>query len=224
VGNRREIVDLSHVVEDGMITYKGLPAPIICDYLSREESRSHYAEGTEFHIGKIEMVANTGTYVDAPSHRFADGKDLSELSLDSLADLETVIIRPDKEKGRAMGRDRFESLGDIANKAVLVNTGWDANWGTDRYFEGHPFLTQEAAEYLVDAGVALVGIDSLNIDDTEDGKRPVHTTLLGADIAIAEHLRGLDQLPDRGCKFFAVPVKVRGLGTFPVRAFAVIER
>ena len=224
MGNRREIIDVSHAVEDGMITYKGLPAPVICDYLSREESRSHYAEGTEFHIGKIEMVANTGTYVDAPFHRFAVGKDLSELPLGSLADLETIIVRSDQDGERAIGRDRFEDLGDLVNKAVLVNTGWDANWRTDRYFEGHPFLAREAAEYLVDAGAALVGIDSLNIDDTEDGKRPVHTTLLAADIPIAEHLRGLDCLPDRGCKFFAVPVKVRGFGTFPVRAFGVVER
>jgi kynurenine formamidase len=221
-GQPHQVIDVSHAVEDGMITYKGLPAPIICDYLSHEESRKHYAEGTEFHIGKIELVANTGTYVDAPFHRFADGKDLSELPLDSLANLETVVVRPDG--GRVIDRDRFENLGDLAGKAVLVNTGWDANWRTDQYFEGHPFLTREAAEYLVEAGAALVGIDSLNIDDTEDGKRPVHTALLGADIPIAEHLCGLDQLPDRGCRFFAVPVKVKGFGTFPVRAFAMIER
>lgn len=224
MGDRREIIDVSHAVEDGMITYKGLPAPVICDYLSREESRSHYAEGTEFHIGKIEMVANTGTYVDAPFHRFAEGKDLSELPLDSLADLEAVVVRHDASAGRAVGRDRFEGLGDVSNKAVLVNTGWDANWRTDRYFEGQPYLTREAAGYLVGAGASLVGIDSLNIDDTEDGERPVHTALLGADVPIAEHLRGLDRLPDRGCRFFAVPVKVKGFGTFPVRAFGVIER
>ncbi len=224
MGNRREIIDVSHAVEDGMITYKGLPAPVICNYLSHEESRSHYAEGTEFHIGKIEMVANTGTYVDAPFHRFADGKNLSELPLDSLADLETIIVRSDQDGERAIGRDCFEDLGDLVNKVVLVNTGWDANWRTDQYFEGHPFLAREAAEYLVDAGAALVGIDSLNVDDTEDGKRPVHTTLLGADIPIAEHLRGLDRLPDRGCKFFAVPVKVRSFGTFPVRVFGVVVR
>ena len=159
MGNRREIIDGSHAVEDGMITYKGLPAPLICDYLSHEESRSHYAEGTEFHIGKIEMVANTGTYVDAPFHRFADGKDLSELPLDSFADLETIIVRSDQDGERAIGRDRFADLGDLVNKAVLVNTGWDANWRTDRYFEGHPFLAREAAEYLVDADAALVEIE-----------------------------------------------------------------
>jgi arylformamidase len=220
-GTQSAMVDLSHTVEDGMVTYKGLPAPTICDYLSREESRRHYAEGTEFHIGKIEMVANTGTYVDAPFHRYADGKDLSELSLSSLADLEAVVISFDVSRGRAVGRELFEGLGNLSGKAVLVHTGWDANWGTEAYFEGHPFLTGEAAGHLADRGAALVGIDSLNIDDTDDGQRPVHTALLEAEIPVAEHLRGLDRLPDRGARFFAVPVKVRGFGSFPVRAFGI---
>ncbi len=222
-GPRRALVDLSHTVEEGMITYKGLPAPIICDYLSREESRALYAEGTEFQIGKIEMVANTGTYVDSPFHRYAGGKDLSELPLDSLADLEAVVLRHGEGDGPAVDRDRFEDLGDIAGKAVLVNTGWDGHWRTDRYFEGHPFLTREAAELLVERGAALVGIDSHNIDDTGDGARPVHTALLGAEIPICEHMTGLSALPDRGSRFFAVPAKVRGFGTFPVRAFGVME-
>ncbi|MGF1471243.1 MAG: cyclase family protein [Rubrobacteraceae bacterium] len=220
---KRRVFDVSHEVEDGMITYKGLPAPVVCDYLSREESREHYAGDTEFHVGKIELVANTGTYVDSPFHRFADGKDLSELPLASLADLETIVLRFDLDRGRAIGPEYFEGLGDLAGKAVLVHTGWDARWRTDRYFEGHPFLTAAAAEYLVGSDAALVGIDSLNIDDTEDGYRPVHTALLGAEIPIAEHLRGLGQLPDRGARFSAAPVKVRGFGTFPVRAFAVVE-
>lgn len=219
----RQVFDVSHEVEDGMTTYQGLPAPVVCDYLSREESRAHYAGDTEFHIGKIELVANTGSYVDSPFHRFAEGKDLSELPLSSLVDLDTVILRFDTNKGRVIGRDYFEELGDLADKAVLVHTGWDEHWRTDRYFEDHPFLTADAAEYLVDAGAALVGIDSLNIDDTEDGYRPVHTTLLGADVPIAEHLCGLDQLPDHGIRFSAAPVKVKGFGTFPVRAFAVVE-
>jgi arylformamidase len=213
------IIDVSHPVEDGMITYKGLPVPVICDYLGREESRSHYAEGTEFHIGKIEMVANTGTYVDSPFHRYPDGKDLAELPLSSLADLDTVVVR--HNAGRAVDRDVFEGL-DLAAKAVLVNTGWDANWRTDAYFEGHPFLTARAAEFLADSGAALVGIDSLNIDDTDDGRRPVHTVLLGEEIPIVEHMRGLEELPDRGARFFAVPVKVRDFGTFPVRAFCTV--
>jgi kynurenine formamidase len=216
-----QTIDLSHEVEDGMITYKGLPAPVICDYLSREESRSHYAEGTEFHIGRIEMVANTGTYVDAPFHRFADGRDLAGLPLASLADLDTLVVRHDTGRGRAVGRGAFEGL-DVAGKAILVNTGWDANWRTDAYFEGHPYLTAEAARFLADSGVALVGIDSLNIDDTDDGRRPVHTVLLGEEIPIVEHMRGLENLPDLGARFFAVPVKVGRLGTFPVRAFGLV--
>ena len=211
---RRTLVDVSHEVEDGMITYKGLPAPVVCDYLSREESREHYAEGTEFHIGKIEMVANTGTYVDAPFHRFADGKDLSELPLSSLADLDAVVLRHDLAHGRAIDAEAFEEVGELTGKAVLVHTGWDAHWRTDRDFEDHPFLTRASAEYLADAGAALVGIDSLNVDDTEDGKRPVHTILLGEEIPICEHLRGLSAVPDRGAKFFAVPVKVKVSGRF----------
>ncbi|MGB3633600.1 MAG: cyclase family protein [Rubrobacteraceae bacterium] len=222
-GAMRQVFDVSHEVEDGMITYKGLPAPVVCDYLSRKQSREHYAGGTEFHVGKIELVANTGTYVDSPFHRFADGKDLSELPLTSLVDLDAVILRFDPARGRAIGWEHFEDLGDLTGKAVLIHTGWDVHWRTDRYFEGHPFLTEDAAEYLVRNGAALVGIDSLNIDDTEDGYRPVHTTLLGSEIPVAEHLRGLEQLPERGARFSAAPVKVKEFGTFPVRAFAVVE-
>ena len=222
---RRETIDVSHVIEDGMVTYKVLPAPVVCDYVSREESREHYAEGTGFNIGRIEMVANTGTYLDSPFHRYAGGKDLSELPLSSLANLETVVARHDPATdGRAVDRSAFEGL-DVVGKAVLVNTGWDAHWRTDRYFEGHPFLTKGAAELLAGSGAALVGIDSLNMDDTEDGRRrPVHTVLLGAEIPIVEHLlRGLDGLPDGGARFSAVPVKVKGLGTFPVRAFVTVD-
>ena|SRR5688572_18152216 len=214
--------DLSHAIEDGMITYKGLPAPVICDYLSREQSRSIYAEGTEFHIGKIEMVANTGTYLDSPFHRYADGKDLSELPLSSLAALDGVVVRPEHTGGRAIGASAFRGL-EVRGKAVLVRTGWDTHWRTDQYFEGHPFLTRDAAEYLARAGVALVGIDSLNIDDTDDFQRPVHSILLGAEIPIVEHMRGLEQLPRAGFRFFAVPPKVKAFGTFPVRAFATIS-
>lgn len=222
-GGRHETIDISHALEEGMVTYKGLPAPILCDYLSREQSREHYAEGTEFHIGKIEMVGNTGTYIDSPFHRYAGGKDLSELPLSSLADLEAVVVRHDPVTGgRAVDRGAFEGL-DVAGKAVLVNTSWDAHWRTDRYFEGHPYLTEGAAELLAGSGAAIVGIDSLNIDDTEDGRRPVHTILLGAEIPIVEHLRGLNGLPDHGVRFSAVPVKVKGFGTFPVRAFVTVD-
>jgi kynurenine formamidase len=215
------LVDVSHVVESGMVTYKGLPAPLVCDFLSREASRDVYALGTEFHIGKIEMVANTGTYLDAPFHRFADGMDVSELPIERVANLPGFVVRVEPGR-RAVTRDLFRGL-DIRGKAVLVHTGWDAHWRTDRYFEGHPFLTADAAEFLASAGAALVGIDSLNIDDTAEMTRPVHTALLRSGVPIAEHLTGLAKLPDEGFRFFAVPVKVKGMGTFPVRAFGMTE-
>jgi arylformamidase len=216
-----KLIDLSHEVEHGMITYKGLPAPIICDFLSREDSRKHYAEGTEFNIGKIEMVANTGTYVDSPFHRFADGIDLSELPLESLADLEGLVV-PAQDHERAISAKVFEGL-QIKGKAVLIHTNWSRHWRTDRYFEGHPFLTRDAAELLVEAGAAFVGVDTYNIDDITDGTRPAHTVLLGNRIPICEHMRGLGNLPDSGFRFHAVPVKVKAVGTFPVRAYAVLD-
>ena len=210
------LIDLSHTIEHGMITYRGLPAPLICDFLSREASRKIYAEGTEFQIGRIDMVSNTGTYLDSPFHRYADGKDLAQLPLESLAGLAGVVVRCDEH---AIDREVFEGL-DLGGKAVLVRTGWDRHWRTDAYFEGHPFLTEAAAQYLVAAGVKLVGIDSYNIDDTGDGRRPVHTALLGNEIPIVEHMTGLEHLPAGGFEFFAVPPKVQAFGTFPVRAFA----
>jgi arylformamidase len=216
------LIDVSHTVEDGVITYKGLPAPIICDFLSREASRRMYAEGTEFQIGKIELVGNTGTYLDSPFHRFADGKDLAALDLACLVDLECVVVRAASHGERAIGPAAFEGL-SLRGRAVLVHTGWDRHWRTDQYFEGHPFLTAESARVLVEAGAALVGIDSYNIDDTADGRRPVHTALLGAEIPIVEHLCGLERLPHVGSRFFAAPVKIKGFGTFPVRAFAIAD-
>lgn len=217
------LIDVSHTVEDGLISYKGLPAPVICDYISREASRQYYAPGTEFQIGKIEMVANTGTYVDAPFHRYEDGLDLAELPLTSLANLDTVVVRADYRAGRAVDVEAFRDI-DVEGKAVLVHTGWSAHWKTDQYFEGSPYLTKAAATYLRDAGVRLVGIDALNIDDTDDGHRPVHTVLLGSEIPVVEHLTGLHRLPDTGFRFFAVPVKVKAFGTFPVRAFGLVGR
>jgi arylformamidase len=214
-----KLIDLSHIVEHGMITYKGLPAPIICDYLSREASHARYAPGTEFQIGKIEMVANTGTYLDSPFHRYADGADLSQLELESLANLDCVVVRLTEHRGRAIDALPFD-LPQLKGKALLVHTGWDAHWRTDQYFEGHPHLTGPLADQLVAAGVTLVVIDSFNIDSIDDGTRPVHSALLGAGIPIVEHLCNLAAVPERGARFFAVPVKVKGMGTFPVRAFA----
>ncbi len=212
------LVDVSHTVEHGLVTYKGLPAPIICDFLSREESRKHYSAGTEFHIGKIEMVANTGTYLDSPFHRFADGKDLSQLRLEQLADIPAIKIRAAGD--RAIDRSHFPDEKELAGKAVLIETGWSRHWNTVQYFEGHPYLTRDAAQFLAAAQVTLVGIDSMNIDNTGDGTRPAHTVLLGREIPIVEHLADLSGLPEANFNFFAVPVKVKAFGTFPVRAFA----
>lgn len=216
------LIDVSHTIFDGLITYRGLPAPLICDFLSREESRTHYAAGTEFHIGRIEMVANTGTYIDSPFHRYADGVDIAGLDLAQIASVPGVVVRCGALPPRAIDVAAFAGRA-VQGKAVLVHTGWDRHWNSDAYFEGHPFLTAAAATWLRDAGAVLVGIDSLNIDDTADGVRPVHSTLLGAGIPIVEHLRGLERLPDTGFRFFAVPARVQGMGTFPVRAFASLE-
>jgi kynurenine formamidase len=224
------LIDLSHVIVHGLETYRGLPPPVISEFMSRERSRGHYAPGTEFHIGKIEMVANTGTYLDSPFHRHADGDDLAQLGLERLADLEGVVVRAPFERGRAIDAAAFEGLRDarggapdLRGRAVLVHTGFDRHWRTERYFSGNPFLTDAAARHLVERGVALVGIDSLNIDDTADGRRPVHTRLLAAGIPIVEHLTNLAALPDALFRFFAVPPKVRSFGTFPVRAFARVD-
>jgi kynurenine formamidase len=211
------LVDLSHTIEDGLITYKGLPAPVICDFWSREASRGFYEDGSEFQIGRIDMVANTGTYLDCPFHRFADGDDLSQVALERTASLDAVVVRADGIQ--AVDVDYFDGM-NVGGKAVLVHTGWDRHWRTDAYFEDHPFLTPAAADHLASAGAALVGIDSHNIDDTRVRTRPVHTRLLGAGVLIVEHMTNLRGLPDSGFRFSAVPPKVKGMGTFPVRAFA----
>ena len=219
-----ELIDVSHTIDDGMITYKGLPAPIISEHLSREESRKHYSAGTEFHIGKIEMVANTGTYMDSPFHRYPTGRDLSMLDLYSLANVDGVVIRHVEKEKREIDSSLLRGV-DVKGKAVLFQTDWDLNWRTEKYWSGkHPFIGEAVAQFLADAGAMLVGIDSYNIDSTADGNRPAHSVLLGHDIPIVEHLCGLRALPDNGFKFFAVPVKVRKFGTFPIRAFALISK
>ena len=210
------LIDLSHAVEDGMTTYKGLPGPHICDYWTREHSAQFYEDGSSFQIGRIDMVANTGTYLDAPFHRFEEGADLALLPLERLAGLDAIVMR---SAGPAIDVAAFEAL-DVAGKAVLVHSGWDRHWRTAVYFEGHPFLTEAAARLLAERGAALVGIDSHNIDDTAVPRRPVHTILLGAGIPICEHLTNLAALPDSGFRFTAAPPKISGMGTFPVRAFA----
>jgi arylformamidase len=216
------IIDLSHTIEHGMITYKGLPAPIICDHISHLQSRGSYAPGTEFQIGRIDMVANTGTYIDTPYHRYPGGTDLSTTPLPNTAHIPGVVVRVTGIASRAIDWTNFASI-DVSRRAVLVNTGWDRHWRTDRYFEGHPFLTRAAAEYLRDQGAVLVGIDSLNIDDTGDPTRPVHSILLGAGIPIVEHLTNLAALPIDGFTFSAAPPKIAAMGTFPVRAHAILQ-
>ena len=216
-----KIVDLSHVIEEGMTTYPGLPGPHICDFWTREGSAVNYDDGSSFHVGRIDMVANTGTYIDAPFHRYADGADLAGLSLRSLADLPAIIVRQPWENGIRVDVEAFDGH-ECGGKAVLVHTGWDRHWRTGRYGKEHPFLASEAADWLAENGAILVGIDSNNIDDTRVRARPVHSKLLGAEIPICEHLTGLGQLPDSGFRFSAVPPKVRGMGSFPVRAYAVL--
>lgn len=219
IGSKRnQLIDLSHAVENGMITYKGLPAPVIADHRSRVDSREYYASGVEFHIGKIEMVGNTGTYIDAPFHRYPDGKDLSQLPLESIANIPGIRISTGS--ALAIGVEHFEGL-DLLHKAVLVHSGWSRHWLSNAYFENNPFITAQAAEFLVKSGVALVGIDSVNIDDMNDRARPVHSILLQAEIPVVEHLTNLDALPSEAFKFFAVPVPIKQFGSFPVRAFAI---
>jgi arylformamidase len=216
----RRFVEISHPIDPGMITYAGLPGPVVSEHLTREASRSHYSDGTTFSIGRVEMVANTGTYVDAPFHRFGNGADVAGLPLDRLADVDGIVI-----DATATGREVDASLfgrGDLRGKAVLVRTGWSRHWRTPAYFENHPYLTRAAAERLVDAAPALVGIDSLNIDDTRDGSRPAHTLLLGAGIPIAEHLTNLHDLPESGFRLHCVPAPFHGMGSFPVRGYAIL--
>lgn len=216
------LIDLSHTIEHGLVTYKGLPAPVICDYLSRAESRARYAPGTEFQIARIDMVANTGTYLDCPFHRFEHGKDLSEITLKSFTDLEGIVISVPYTESLAVTLDHVRNH-EIRGRAVLIHTGWAEHWNTEKYYEHHPYVTAEAAAYLRDCHVALVGIDSHNIDDTTGNDRPVHTTLLGADILLVEHLCNLHLLPHEGFTFSAVPPKFKGVGTFPVRAMAKVR-
>ncbi len=212
------LIDLSHAVEDGMVTYKGLPAPHICDFWDRASSAAHYDDGSTFQIGRIDMVANTGTYLDTPFHRYAEGDDLAAVALDRLAHLDGLCVGAE---GMEVGAELFDGL-DVAGKAVLVHTGWDRHWRTDAYPEDHPFLAEAAARLLAGRGAALVGIDSYNIDDTRTRRRPVHTILLGAGVLVVEHMTGLSALPASGFRFTAAPPRIAGMGTFPVRAFAAI--
>jgi kynurenine formamidase len=221
--SERQIVDLSHPIRHGMVTYPGLPGPEITDHLTRAASEEVYDPGVTFHIGRISMVANTGTYVDSPFHRYAEGADLGATTLDRLVDLDGVLVRVTGSSGRAVDAPQLAPH-DVTGQAVLVHTGWDRHWETPDYGRGNPYLTRAAAEWLVDQRAALVGIDSVNIDDVDDRTRPAHSVLLAAGIPIVEHLCRLDRLPPQGFRFHAAPPAVEGLGTFPIRAYAIIDR
>jgi kynurenine formamidase len=223
VDGGRRVVDLSHPVRPGMVTYPGLPGPDIVDHLARADSEGRYGAGTTFQIGRISMVANTGTYLDTPFHRFADGADLMAVPLDHMVDLPAVVVHLAGADVRRIDRSLLAPY-EVAGRAVLVHTGWDRHWATAEYgsAERAPFLAEDAAASLVERGATLVGIDSVNIDDMADGRRPAHTALLAAGIPIVEHLRGLDALPADGLRFHAAPPAVEGMGTFTVRAYAVL--
>lgn len=204
-----------------MTTYPGLPGPEITRHLTREASRAHYAPGTEFSIDRISMVGNTGTYLDSPYHRYADGVDLAGVPLEAVADLPVVVVRLVGRGERGIGPDVFEPY-EVTGAAVLLHTGWDAHWGTERYGDPAPYLTEAGARALVERGATLVGIDSVNIDDTRGGERPAHSILLAAGVPVLEHLTNLGALPVTGARLHAAPPRVRDVGTFPVRAYAVI--
>lgn len=225
----RAVVDLAHVITDGLVTYPGIPAPALGSHLSFDDSADHYAPGTEFSIGMITMATNTGTYLDTPAHRYRGGNDLAAVPLDRMADLEGLVVRVADGVGDGLDtgeRPEIDVLAlaahEVRGRAVLVETGHARHWGTDAYFCDHPYLTAAAAGWLVEHGAALVGIDSLNIDGTHTGERPAHSLLLAAGIPVVEHLTNLDQLPPTGFRFTAAPPRVAGLGTFTVRAFAVV--
>lgn len=217
-------VDLSHTLRHGMDVYPGLPSPRVTPVLSRAASRSRYAEGTEFFIGALEVVGNAGTYMDSPFHRFPGGRDMGGLPLERLVDLEAVVVRVSEPTGRELGPELLSSGTSLTGRAVLFHTGWSRGWGTADYFAGgHPFLSRSLIRRLVKEAPAVVGTDACNVDDTGDLLRPAHTLLLEAGIPIVENLRNLEGIPERGARFFAAPVAVEGMASFPVRAFALLQ-
>jgi len=235
----RRLIDLSHVIRHGMVTYPGLPGPEITPHLTRESSRGVYEQGTEFAIDRISMVGNTGTYLDSPFHRYSGGRDLAQLDLASVADLPVVVgrfagridmnintdINRDINRGINRGIDAPDLQGmDVAGRAVLLHTGWDRHFGTEEYGSPAPYLTEAGASWLAEHGARLVGIDSVNIDDTAGARtRPAHSLLLAADIPVLEHLTRLAEVPDLDARLHAAPPAVAGFGTFPVRAYVVVE-
>ena len=219
---RGELIDLSNTISAGLVTYPGIPVPTITPHLTREASREHYAPGTEFEIDVIHLAGNTGTYLDSPFHRYADGGDLASLPLETLVGVSAEVFRLTDASSRGIPAEVFFDR-ELAGTAVLLHTGWSRHFARPEYAHGSPFLTEAGAQHLADAGVAIVGIDALNIDDTESGgERPAHSILLAAGIHVVEHLTALERVPVRGARFTAVPPRVEGFGTFPVRAFAEV--
>jgi kynurenine formamidase len=215
------MVDLSHEIVDGMTTHPGIPGPTITPFLTHEASAARYAAGTTFAIGRIDLVANTGTYLDTPAHRYPGAPDLADVALERIGDLPGRLVDCRGRAGKGIGAEVFEGI-DVAGRAVLIATGWDAHWGTEAYLSDNPFLTEDGCRALIAGRAALVGIDSVNVDSLTDPRRPAHTLLLGAEIPLVEHLTGLVGLGSDGWRFFAVPPRIRGMATFPVRAFALI--
>ena len=216
------IVDLTHPIRDGLITFPGLPAPQIRPHLTRAQSRSRYEPGTEFQIDAITMVGNTGTYLDSPFHRYAEGLDLAALPLESCVELSAVLARTAGSGSRAVDVGALAAL-DVAGRAVLLHTGGDAAWGHADYATEAPYLSEAGARWLAERGARLVGIDSVNIDDIQGGgRRPAHSILLRAGIPVVEHLTGLSQLPPTGFRFTAAPIPLAGFGSFPTRAYATV--
>ena len=213
-------VDLSHTIEDGMGVLPGLPSPQIGAHLTHEASRDKY-DDAEFFLGKVDMPANVGTYIDSPFHRFKDREDLSRIPLEHLVGLPGLVLDCSEASTRELHPELPDR--DLDGVALLVRTGWDQKWATDTYFGPAPYLAEAFATELIERRVGLVGVDTWNVDDTTTRRRPIHTGLLDAGIYIVEHLRGLDGLPARGFRFFAPVISLRGGASFAVRAFAELE-
>ena len=217
----RKLVELNHILEDGMMAYPGLPRPKIGAFLDHKESRSRYNDQAEFYLGKVDMVCNLGTYVDSPFHRYPGGADLSQIPLERVSGIPGIVLDAVVSSNRSITLDVIDS--ELRGKAVLIRTGWDKRWGTESYWEPGPYLSGESTDLMIRCKVFLVGVDFWNVDDTTDPSRPAHTRLLASEILIVEHLCNLSVLPRTGFKFYAVPLRIVGGASFPVRAFADIE-
>jgi kynurenine formamidase len=218
----KKFIELNHTLEDGMMTYPGLPRPKIGAFLDHAASRSRYENRAEFYLGKVEMVCNLGTYIDSRFHRYPEGEDLSQIPLERVAGVPGMVLDGPVSQNRSitLTADPLQ----FTARAVLIRTGWDERWGTERYWNPGPYLSEESIDLLIRSKATLVGVDFWNVDDTADPSRPVHTRLLAANILIIEHLCNLSALPRKGFRFYAVPLRIVRGASFPVRAFAEIEQ